>query len=321
MTGDTNRQLRRGAFTLTEILVVIAIIAVLAALTSYGVTAVVKGQRVNNTQSAMRTIQKVLNEHWAYVIAEAKKETGLEAAYSNIDQLYGPDSTGGDRDRIIWIKWRLMEAFPRNYADVRSCYAYANIPTPLRKNNATYVNILNNNYKALPTNNPGSESAACLAMALSITRNGTSLNVDSLGSTNVADTDGDGMAEFIDAWGNPLTFFRFPTDNAELQAKQPSHPGGGKTVYADPIDPTGVLFQLDARGRKAFEANVHRLTFQNTPQPAYIVPTLVSSGPDGLLGLTVSPNSNAGASNMAVIPSKAGKTPDAADNIFSFNLN
>jgi len=321
---------------MVEILVVIAVIVILAAMTSYGVSSVIKGQRVSNTQNAMRTIQKVLNEHWAYVVADAKKESGLATAFARMDQVFGADTTGGERNRIFWIKFRLMEAFPTSYMEVHNFYPYSLglIPPNLQKNIATYLKVLGNR---LQDKNPGppngpikgsSESSACLLMALSISRNGTALNIDNLGSSNVADTDGDGMMEFVDAWGNPLTFFRFPTDNHDLQFKTPNP----SSPYADPMDPAGVLFQwamnpANAQGRRAYEANVHKmLTPYSTlappnsppnsppPQAAYVVPTLVSSGPDGILGLTPS--------YMNVIAPKPPKNiPDSLDNIFSFNLN
>ena len=270
----------RPAFTLVEMLVVIAIIAVLAAMAAVGVFKVIGTQRGSNTQTSMRTIQKVLNEHWADVVKKASGETGLEGPYATMNSLFGADPTGGARNQVIWIKMRLMEAFPVTYAEIQSPFPYKNniIPTNLRKNNGTYLKLLGK----LTKDNVGgaTESSACLQMALSVTRNGTSLNIDNLGSTNVADTDGDTIPELIDGWGNPFSFYRFPWNNQALQNSNPN-----PTPYADPLDQKGALVAgLTGNFRTTFENSVHKIG----PSPAsntafFIEPALVSRGPDGVL--------------------------------------
>jgi prepilin-type N-terminal cleavage/methylation domain-containing protein len=280
----------QGGFTLIEILVVIAIIGVLVALTAVAVTKVISGQRISNTKSAMATIQKTLNEHWAYVVSEAKKETGLESVFAAMESpaLFGPDTTGGERNRLLWIKVRLMEAFPSSFLEITAPWPYVSniIPLNLRKYNATYAKALS----VRPTNPSKTkaitESAACLLMALSVMRNGTVLDPDALGSA-VADTDGDNLKEFVDGWGNPLTFFRFPTDSKALQATYPS-----ASPYADPVDPAGVLFNWPPNaGRANFEARVHKIAFPyNTKVAAYVQPTLVSMGPNGDMNALLPPN-------------------------------
>jgi prepilin-type N-terminal cleavage/methylation domain-containing protein len=315
---------KRGAFTLVEMLVVITLIGVLAALVAVGVTKVIGGQRRSNTQGAIKTIQKVLNEHWAYVVAEAKKEVGIPN--SAIDGIFGPDDSGGERNRIIWIKMRLMEAFPMSYAEVKwpprpnkpldgpFPYRAHIIPDNLKRYNATYNKELGG--RAFDNAGGITESAACLLMALSITRNGTALNLDNLGSNNVADTDNDGHMELIDGWGLPLTFFRFPTQNQALQYSHPST--AAATKYADPLDPSGVLFNWKGARRPYFESNIHAIQygqpFLKPPPPppppgAYIVPTIVSAGADGVLGLDAS---------MKILPPAPNGSAD--DNIYSFDL-
>ena len=313
----------RPAFTLVELLTVIVIILILAGLTAVGVSHVVANQRIANTETAMRTIQKVLNEHWATVVSDAKNETGVP--FGNIDRVFGPDNTGGERDRIMWIKMRLMEAFPVSYGDIANPFPYRTgiIPANLRKYNASYQHALAMR-KQLNPSIPHlgiTESSACLMIALSITRNGTALNRDNMGSINVADTDLDNIPEFVDSWGNPLLFYRFPAGNAALQATSP-----GGVRYADPLDPNGVLFQWHPpppppghSPRSDFELNVHKIAFN--PQVAcYVVPTIVSWGPNGNIhktGATGAPAPYGWGLNadMSVADGVA-----EADNIYSFTL-
>jgi prepilin-type N-terminal cleavage/methylation domain-containing protein len=307
----------RVAFTLVEMLVVIAVIGILAALTAAGVYKVIGVQRSSNTKSTMASVYRVLQEHWQAVIADARKETGLEIPFQQIDTLFGPAGANIDRNRIIWIKMRLMEAFPISYLDVQRPfpYDYNIIPATLRKYNDGYKKTLGARVK----DNKGgaTESAACLLMALSVARNGVALNIDNLGTSNVTDTDNDGMQEIVDAWGSPLAFFRFPTDNPLLQNAAPAA-GNKKSpsfFNADPLDPTGALFTIlqngNATQKANYESRVHKLRSPVTQGAGYILPTIVSAGPDGVLGLDTSiPN------NMKIVAPQF-----ADDNVYSFQLN
>ena len=79
---------------------------------------------------------------------------------------------------------------------------------------------------------------------------GSVFNADEFTDKEVKDTDGDGLPEFVDAWGNPLQFFRWPIlYHSDLQRGQVIHPTGAgawtlvppySTVYEqreqDPLD-------------------------------------------------------------------------------------
>ncbi|MFO0956954.1 MAG: hypothetical protein U0800_05735 [Isosphaeraceae bacterium] len=84
---------------------------------------------------------------------------------------------------------------------------------------------------------------------------GATVGRDSFKDTEVADTDGDGMPEFVDAWGNPVLFFRWPTYyNSDVQKGVPWDGASAGTYrgsvpytsYSDrretnPLDPNGQL--------------------------------------------------------------------------------
>ena len=83
---------------------------------------------------------------------------------------------------------------------------------------------------------------------------GSFLEKDQFTSDQVKDTDGDGLPEFVDAWGNPLQFFRWPVFySSDVQKGVPGESSGAATapypnVFApreqDPYDPNQQLMQV-----------------------------------------------------------------------------
>jgi prepilin-type N-terminal cleavage/methylation domain-containing protein len=318
------RKRSRTGFSLIELLAVIAIIGILVGLVAYGVSKVIGSQRRNNTEEAMSTIQKTLAHHWAYVVSEARKETGLELPYQVIDSLFGPDTSGGERNRVIWIKMRLMEAFPTSYDEITksatNLYPYKTniipfLPKNMRKNIGSYMSKLGGRTTKPAT--AASESSACLLLALSISRGGSVLDKDKFGAANVVDSDGDGMDEFVDNWGTPLTFFRFPTHNKNLQNANPASGTSKALKYGDSADPAGALFtwfkdaSTTTAHKNQYVNNIHTIISPfNANAACYILPTVVSSGPDTKLGLFTTIANDMNVSNAA----------DEADNLYTFKL-
>lgn len=68
-------------------------------------------------------------------------------------------------------------------------------------------------YESRPQNhNADTESSACLYLILSMKVSGATFSIENVPSQFIKDTDGDGLMEFVDAWGKPLRFYRWPTD-------------------------------------------------------------------------------------------------------------
>ena len=138
---------------------------------------------------------------------------------------------------------------------------------------------------------------------------------DAFNTSEVGDTDNDGLKEFIDGWGRPLRFYRWPT--------RLIHPFGSTTIRrdiagvffsglppaptlneadplkVDPDDPLGRLISENTRTNglmtPLFSESVDYRYITPPPPPTvpgeyaalgrFWMPLIVSAGEDGILGL------------------------------------
>ena len=224
-----------------------------------------------------------------------------------------------DRARALWIKIRLIEAFPVNFEEIDLAYkndkndranAYPSplvyIPPDRRRYQAAYKTAID--ARISPVKNKRvkgkSESAICLYLALSQTRSGVSHSIDML-RPYCGDVDAfndiptpDGELEFIDGWNEPLRFYRFATSNGNLQSKAPNSgmtlSVSGRTLSPlDPLDPKGrLLLNKDGNiwtnslsGKPVADFVDKKFHLRNAGTGStftawYAVPIIVSAGPN-----------------------------------------
>jgi prepilin-type N-terminal cleavage/methylation domain-containing protein len=291
----------RLGFTLVELLVVIAIIAILASLAAYAVIAMMGRQQTRNTESTIKTVNKLLQDRWSHVIAEARKESPSP----KVQMLAGGDL---ERAQVIWVKVRLAEAFPIAYKEMNPAdpttivNTYITAPAKIKPHFAKYRATV----KVYPPTPGPTESSACLLMALKTLQTDAGVSLEDQMKFAIADTNGDGINELVDAWGTPLAFYRFAWNNAKLQAANPATPGSRNFKYSDPIDTGGTLMNDSWGSRPMFEAQFQLQVKNTTGNANFVIPVIVSAGPDGELGL---------GPDLSVV-----KTSTEADNIYSFKL-
>jgi prepilin-type N-terminal cleavage/methylation domain-containing protein len=274
-------RVRRRGFSLVELLVVIAIIGVLIGLSAAAYFSWLDTQRRNTTETTMRQVYETLKRQMKAVADQADKEVIPDSVRA---------MAGGDdrRARVIWKKLRLRQEFPTTFAEAQAPWqasdpAFNLPPGDLPPRYA----------QSLQSAAPGTgESSACLVLALQKVRGGVRLNPDELPNTALTDTNGDNLKEIVDGWGNPLTFYRWPTSFDELRATNPAAAGSKGTRFADPLDPDGLLltpgwyWQGGVVGtpnpqRLQFESLCHPISPDNGQTAYYIIPALGSAGPDG----------------------------------------
>lgn len=183
-----------GGFSLIEILVVLGLIAFLTAAIVVILPRVSNASKLAATRATIKKVDELLNDRingfqrWiqtqntlagtnapSYVVS-----AGYTTQYKQNPPLY----------QLLASKTAFRTTFPQNFGEMSSPPAY----------NAA-------NHKQI------TESAACLYIILTQAAvfDTEPPAAAELKGVEVADTDGDGLLEVVDAWGQPLRYYRWPT--------------------------------------------------------------------------------------------------------------
>ncbi len=292
------KQQRRG-FTLIEILVVVGIILLLMTLSVGVLRGAIGTARQHQTEATILKVHGLMQQRFD-AFYRALERTNLQQAkdkmrrdWYNTYNFIPPEAA----IEVMTKKSILQSRFPQNYLERN-----------LLTNPPTGVTVV------AAKHNLATESASLLYWII------TNSEVYGVGpvdesefsSTEVRDTDGDGLLEFVDGWGRPLRFYRSPTHLFRPGNTASSIPPGidssGNLVQLDrtfvtliwsglpavptaagefdplvrdPDDPTGQLLRFVTLNPTAMTGVQN---FYGTPS-TYNAFLIVSAGPDGSLGM------------------------------------
>jgi prepilin-type N-terminal cleavage/methylation domain-containing protein len=350
-----------SGLTLIELLITITILATLAALFLGASSAATEAARKARTKSTIHKIHTLLMERWASYTTRR-----VDINQNLID--YIQTSAGSDAKlrgeamadlRLLALRELMKLEMPDRWSDVDldveplgsgsgplvclqsvPSIARAYYRNLLRAKNATDIDTLERN-----------GSAECLYLTVMLfTGDGEARTQFS--RQDIGDTDGDGAPEFLDGWGNPIRWVRWPAGfigRSDLMTRDPYNPlTGDADNDHDPFDPfrrNAQSAQLDLRvfpynirqyvrhlrgGANSYSPPTNADPTLNYQIGFRLVPLVFSMGPDGIGDISTRVGNIADGANSiyldpyawdpSALPSPGkyefgsyGDNPDAAD--------
>ncbi len=337
-------RIKRSGFTIVELMMVVGILLFLIA------TSAVLVRNIGNKareKATMATIMKVNG------LVQDRVEAMRKALDSTKNQRQLKSLIGQKYTSLVNDYGAKYRSLPRPVVEilVRKDIFRQNLPQFVKEN--TSVNTEMNALPGVSSGAAGDDMTADGGTSISseylyyILTNHETYGVapvgeDAFSASEVADTDGDGLLEFVDGWGRPLRFYRWPT--------QLIRPGGGTTINrtlagyffdnlppnsapgfneanpieVDPDDPQARLEHENERSGDLLLPLFNNSTSVGYTYPEYAnpntfwLPLIVSAGEDGVLGLHEphdEPNNGVLASPISTSPVDEG----VFDNITNHN--
>lgn len=294
---NVSNQNRAAGFTLVELLVVITIIAILAGMVLGALYTSQEAARRRRTEALIHKLHDQMAIIWeSYQTRRLPIDptfpTGTIPAYI-MPNFQNPIPSAGEfiaMQTLLARRELMAMELPDQYSDLDPNY----IPQFLRVENRStadpndslpiYPSIWRSYLRRIErvrgsavtdiadfaTIQESNQSAECLYLILTggLASDGGAV----FSERDSGDTDGDGMPEFIDAWGNAIEWIRWPA--GFISDMQPLDATGNRNILQDPnpYDP------------RRLDPSVENF---DTAQPAgyRLFPLIVSAGPDEEFGL------------------------------------
>lgn len=300
-TESDSIQARRG-FTLLELLIVIGIIAFMFSVFTVVVANFTESAEEAATKATLVKLDRMLRQQQSALdhFLDTSKELNevVEKLHQRIQSEY-QITPSKEVLRLLMKKRATMWYMPQNIAEVNSGKTPTILTLPLAGNTTLSPRTKLNDYFQ---NNTISEadSSECLYFFLTeISVGGTEIvDVSQFNESELRDTDGDGLLEFHDAWGQPIRFYRWPTRMFRPTGLgQDGRPGvanvndnDNQDLFTD--DDTEVGWSGSDDGRLADGRNLAAgLLMPNLPPPpapgSVGIPDLLGQDPDDPFGILV----------------------------------
>ncbi|MCA9231276.1 MAG: prepilin-type N-terminal cleavage/methylation domain-containing protein [Planctomycetales bacterium] len=315
---------RRG-ITLIELLITITIIATLSAVFLGASRSAIEHANAARTKSTIGKIHTLLMEHWA---SYATRRVDVSSSVlQQINSANANDTQKGQMladARLLATRELMKMEMPDRWSDVLRNVVPDSNPANMKFNSPLMLedhpvlakSYLRRFYQAANLKNDGevlrrNQGAECLYMIITLAT-GDGEAVAQFSPQDIGDTDGDGAPEFLDGWGRPIQFVRWPA--GFVSDIQPIFdPNDAAKHIIQPVpDPLSLqrYYENDHDPFDHFRRDLPNVTFppiglypgemknaiysmrtrnaMSTPHSAFrLTPLIYSFGPDGLSDILV----------------------------------
>ncbi|MEQ8854524.1 prepilin-type N-terminal cleavage/methylation domain-containing protein [Gimesia sp.] len=339
ITHQSVRSARSG-FTIVELLVVIGILLFLIATSAFVVRNIGNKAREKKTMSTIVKVNGLMQDR----IEAMRKALDSTKNQQQLQSLVGQKYTS-----LVNNYGAKYRSIPKPVVEilVRKDIFRQNLPQYVAENPS--VNAAMDAQQGVASGaagNLGADAGASISseyLYYILTKHETygvsPVGEDAFLASEVADTDGDGLMEFVDGWGKPLRFYRWPTRlikpdgstirrdiaSAFFNGLPPASAAGfneADPMNVDADDPQGRIQHENNRSGDLLtplfnsSADSQYVTGQYGVMNTFWLPLIVSAGQDGILGLQEPHDEvNTGVLAQPVIPIVEG----VFDNITNHN--
>jgi len=251
-----NKNRNTHGFTLIELLVVITIVIILAGVTLGALSQAREYAREYRTKSTISKLDRVIREMYASYRSR-RVPINIPTSASRADAA---------RLRLEGLRRTMLMEMPERYGDVPNSApstttisaGSASAPMAVPALAHAYAAMLSS-HRSGPADNSHGE---CLYMIVAV---GNPQRLEDFQASEIGDTDGDGLPEFVDGWGRPIYFLRWAPgfDQSDIQPPPAAMGNQNSPQFRhDPFD-------------------VHNVE----PAATLLLPLIYSAGPDGEYGI------------------------------------
>jgi prepilin-type N-terminal cleavage/methylation domain-containing protein len=232
---------RRRGFTLVELLLVVALMAVLVALSTGAYFRIRASELVRATEATESKLNTLMDKRWTAIRDQADSDlkTGTPAVGAVL-QFAGNDK---DRARTIWTYLKFKNEFPTTVTEACSPVT---LPTGFVVFQPRSVFTQQFGGAGTTGTNTPEESAAVFYLALTATGNrGETVGPDGTqqqtGDVSVSVTPPSGtqavktMRAYMDSWGNPIMFVRMASTDEVNNSPYVRTTGSANKDFLDPL--------------------------------------------------------------------------------------
>ena len=250
--NPTRKTMQPAGFTVTEILIVLAIMGLLVGMSLSAFNSAVAQSRVSRTKVIVAKLDQLVMERYE---SYRTRPVPIRVNDSTSVAYVAPTNTQyarlTARNRLYALREIMRMELPNTQADVND--------------NPVYVarTAVNRGYqRKVPASwSPTWQHAECLYLIVASMRDHDKSALDFFGKDEIGDLDGDGVPEILDGWGNPIQFIRWPVGyrpdaaNPAVTMQNSNTPDSFDPLKADP-------------------------RWANAPTPFDLKPLIYSFGPD-----------------------------------------